>query len=310
MITLCGWQDNKDEVEKFQSSLEYQAIPPNYNGHGEGKDIFLWQYQQQVIGHVITHAQTRPDCVTHGLSGAIEVKQCVDIAIGRRNPDTGQVEPILSQFEEVASEPIYGQVHYLHQSYGAGLVVAWAIDYLNKYGYIPRKKYNSIDLSQYSGSNVDALNRRGKAIPDELIEESKKHPLLTYIPITTYTDARDIIAGGGLVVAGSNQGFNTDRDEQGFCKPRGVWPHCTFWDGCSDSSKRPGLEYRQSWGPGMPGGPRKVTLPSGLSIEMPEGAFLVDADVFENKIARAGECYGIIGITDIEAPLDIPFVSY
>jgi len=288
--------------ERFWSTLPYeglmQAAPELYQAD-DGKDWFLtdaeaaWVKMQKEAGNVIpwdldstgiyllNHHQTTNDCTSHGTSGALEDLQMVDI----------MWRGVAEQFTLVASEPLYGGaiVTIMHTRGDNGAYTSAPLDYATKYGWLPRAKYGDIDLTKYSGARATAYSKSG--VPATLLDTQKKQTLLLQVPIHNFEDASALLRQGYSVVGGSNQGFSMTRDKDGFCKPQGRWAHCTRFRG-RRLGKKPGLQYGQSWGPGMPGGPSIVTLDDGRPLQLPEGGFFVDPDTF-NSMVRQGEFYGL-----------------
>jgi hypothetical protein len=99
--------------------------------------------------------------------------------------------------------------------------------------------------------------------------------------VRSYDQARDALAAGLILLGGSDQLFSDVRDRFGFCFPRGLAFHRLALRGFSDNARRPGLVVQTYFGPDHPYGPRKVTLPHGKQLELPVGAFLIDAEVFD-----------------------------
>jgi hypothetical protein len=107
--------------------------------------------------------------------------------------------------------------------------------------------------------------------------------------VTDAESGRAALANGFPIPICSNQGFSTTRDARGFCRPQGSWNHCMLARGTcrvkAPSGGRPAIAIQQSWGE-SPTGPSRVTLESGREIELPQGVFLIELDVFGRMLAR------------------------
>jgi hypothetical protein len=84
-------------------------------------------------------------------------------------------------------------------------------------------------------------------VPDELEPYAKLRRCSETTLATTFEEAAAAIQNGYPVVICSGQGFSMSRDEDGFCKPGGVWWHCMCFAGVR-WGKRPGLLCLNSWG--------------------------------------------------------------
>jgi hypothetical protein len=115
---------------------------------------------------------------------------------------------------------------------------------------------------------------------------AKQHPIQTASKCTSYEEARDAIANGYPVSVASMRGFATNRDEDGFLRPSGVWAHQMYFCAVDDEYKRPGLLCVNSWGTSWSSGSRRH--------DQPEGSFWVDADVAD-KMFKAGDSFAYSG---------------
>jgi hypothetical protein len=84
-------------------------------------------------------------------------------------------------------------------------------------------------------------------VPDKLEPFAKLRRCSETTLATTFEEAAAAIQNGYPVVVCSGQGFSMARDDDGFCKPGGVWWHCMCLCGVR-WGKRPGLLCLNSWG--------------------------------------------------------------
>jgi hypothetical protein len=163
---------------------------------------------------------------------------------------------------------------------------------VTKYGTIVRGKYGSLDLTQYNGQTAQKLGAPNAGVPGPLEPQVREHPIKTTSLVRSYSEARDSIANGYPVPVCSTVGFDgqggsqTKRDQDGFARRNGSWPHCMLFAGVDDAFKRPGLLCVNSWGPTWITGPRRH--------EQPEGSFWVDADICDTMLGE-GDSFAISG---------------
>jgi hypothetical protein len=84
-------------------------------------------------------------------------------------------------------------------------------------------------------------------VPDELEPYAKLRRCSETTLAVDFEQAAASIQNGYPVVVCSGQGFSMSRDEDGFCRPGGVWWHCMCFAGVR-WGKRPGLLCLNSWG--------------------------------------------------------------
>lgn len=212
------------------------------------------------------------NCVGHGYARADDLLTCVEIAL------KGESE---SWQGYSCSEWLYGTSRVLvggGKIRGDGSVGTWAAKAISEYGTMLRKKYPEVDLSEYSGSRAKEWGSKA-GFPNQLVELGKQHLVRGTAIVRSYEEARDMIANGYPIPVCSNQGFSDKRDEQGFSKPKGIWPHCMLFSAVDDNSSRPGLLCdNRSWGDNWNSGPTRH--------EQPGGTFWVDAEVVDRMLKQ------------------------
>ena len=281
---LCGWVDSPKDVEQSMSSLPFPVFSDVHGaikGDGKGKIMLLHKIVEQVAGYYPIRHQLESDCVSHGSAGAVDVIKSVDIFIKK------DFEEWVS---ETATEDIYSGSRNIigkgRLGNGGGSLGIWAAKYVNEYGALTRKKYGNIDLSKYNVDRVRQWAGPGFILPKEILEEAKKHPVLTVSQVRTWEEVRDLIFNGYAVTIASNQGFSSTRDKDGFAKPEGSWPHQMVLVSMDDEYKRPGALCCNSWGV-WNSGPKRHG--------QPDGSFWIDAEELENRILRTGDCWAYSG---------------
>lgn len=278
MSNRFGWHQDPSAVRATLAQMPrayYMDHREQIRGTGAGKCVLLHKFVIQLNGSFHTNKQTIGDCVSHGAAKAAEVLMACDIAL------RGELELWKGL---VATEPIYAgsrvEVGKGQLGNSDGSVGAWAAKWLTDWGVLVRGKYGEIDLTTYSGDVAQQWGRRGAGCPDALEPIAREHPIKTASLVTSYDDARDAIANGYPVTVASMQGFRDDgkRDEDGFWKPTGQWPHQMCFIACDDEFKRPGLLCQNSWGSGWGSGPKRH--------DQPDGSGWVDADTCDRMLKQ------------------------
>jgi len=223
MSNSFGWIKNEKAVEKVMDSLPFPIFGDIWSpikDTGKGKIVLTYDYIIKVAGSFPMRKQAIGDCVSQGSAYAVDGVKSIDIFLKK-------------EFEEwvaeTATEDIYAgsriQIGKGQCGTGDGSVGAWAAEYVNKFGALPRQKYGSIDLSSYDGNKAKDWGMPNKGVPSELITIAKQHPIQTVSLVTSYEQCRDLIANGYTVTVASMQGFSSTRDSEGFAKPEGSWAH-------------------------------------------------------------------------------------
>lgn len=267
-----GWQKDPVQVDRVLGILRRPLFRPaahSIRGSGEGKISLLYENVREVVGYYPVRNQTVGDCVSQGAAAAVDAVKATEIV---RKYKQG------SWIAETATEPIYGlsrvEVGGGQLSGDDGSFGAWGALAVKEYGTLLRMEYGGYDLTTYSGDLARKWGESG--LPDELEPVAAEHPIRTVSLVLTYEDVRDALANGYACTIASDRGFKDVRDEDGFLKPKGSWPHQMAVVGVDDKSNRPGVCVINSWGKDWVSGPKRHN--------QPDGSFWVDAGVLENDI--------------------------
>jgi hypothetical protein len=275
-------------MKALAQPLFYAAAYP-LKDTGKGKVVLLYEFLKAHFGGKFPiHTQTIGDCVSHGWGLGVDVLVATQIKAGASEEFKG---PSATEIIYAGSRVEIGKGACGNQD---GSVGAWAAQFVVKYGTLIRGKYPGLDLTTYDGQTAKKLGAPHAGVPDPLEPEVKEHPVQTTSLIRNYSEARDAIANGYPVPVCSQVGFDgqggsqTKRDEKGFAKRNGKWPHCMLFAGVDDEDGRPGLLCINSWGPSWITGPKRH--------DQPEGSFWVDADTVDDML-REGDSFAMSGYT-------------
>ncbi|HEY2157680.1 MAG TPA: hypothetical protein VGH33_18770 [Isosphaeraceae bacterium] len=265
--TLGGWVHSPDEVAKHLATLAkptFAEAAPRLSGAGTGKTVLLYKAFKDVNGgqYIPYVAQQIGDCVSHGFGHGVDLLECVQIAVGKK----------AEKLEQTATEAVYGMARVDiggGSIWGDGAIGAWAAKAVSSIGTVNRDV-----VGPYSGQRAKEWGRSG--VPADIKAKAGEHKVQTTALVSTYEELEDALANGYPVPVCSNQGFTLTRDDQGFCRPRGVWGHCMLIVGLR-ADDRPGACIFQSWGPDVPSGP--------LAFDQPPNSFWADRKVVEDMLA-------------------------
>jgi hypothetical protein len=138
-------------------------------------------------------------------------------------------------------------------------------------------------------------------VPDELEPYAKLRRCSETTLATTFEEAAAAIQNGFACVACSGQGFSMSRDEDGFCKPGGVWWHCMTLAGVR-WGRRPGLLCLNSWGDSNTVGRH---YPETMPVVVRNCSFWIDADVVTKKMLAGRDSYVYAGYSGFK-PTQLP----
>lgn len=239
--------------------------------HGEPtQPILLYKAWKDVLGKYPDYpAQAIGDCVSFGHGHAVDLLQCVEIALG---------EP--SEYREVSTEFIYGESRKVsgHLGWADGSYGSAAVKSLIDCGCVSRELLGN--NGAYSGKRAKDWGYYGP--PADVESIAKKYKLGSVARVTDWPTLVAAIANGMPTTICSNQGFTMTRDRQGFCLASGHWGHCMMIAGLRFD--RPGALICQSWGPTNPSGP--------LDLDQPSFSFWAERSTVE-RILAAGDSWAL-----------------
>jgi hypothetical protein len=277
-----GWLYDPDAVRAHHAAHAVPAFADTPAGRAalaHTGDVYLWDAARKVTGAVLpARDQGRVgSCVGFGTASAVEHLICVQIASGRGG-----------RYRDLAPEVIYAGSRVevgRGRLTGDGSVGAWAVEWVSKWGVVPRGAHvgGKFDLTTYDEVRCRAWGRTG--VPDELEALAKDSPVKGYALVLSYEDADRAIRQGYPVVVCSGQGFAMRRDSDGFCLPSGVWYHCGAFIGTRAGPRR-GLFFLNSWGDRAHPGPR-------VPADAPAAGFWVDAAVADEMLRRWRDSYAL-----------------
>lgn len=133
-------------------------------------------------------------------------------------------------------------------------------------------------------------------MPDVLEPFAKERRCSETTLVTSFNDVAKAVGNGYACVVCSMQGFSMSRDDEGFCRPGGSWPHAMCIAGIR-WGKRPGALIINSWGASNTVGkhyPHNIPEPVRVS------SFWADADVID-RMCRGEDTYTYAGYSGFKA---------
>jgi len=272
-----GWIDDPEAVRECAAEMRcgrFRDTPAFAARRDRPDDVYLWEHCRAATGDVLPARDQKQvgSCVGVATATAVEHLLCVQVAEG-----SGE------EFRELASEVIYGGSRVEvggGRVRGDGSVGAWAAKFVRDYGVAPRGVYGRHDLRSYSERLCREFGRAG--LPEAVKAAAREHPVRGVANVTTWDECRAAVGSGYPVLVCSSQGFEFERDADGFCRPRGKWYHAMAVVGVR-GGPRPGGFLLNSWGPDAHTGPR-------VPADAPVAGFWADAATLD-RMLRQGDSW-------------------
>jgi hypothetical protein len=259
----------------------YRPQPPNSND-----EIFLYRAVQAIEpGHLPLDQRNIGSCVAVSHAGAIDALHAIN-------------KKLFKKFQAVSPESIYGGARNegrgrISHSYSDGSSGYAATTWLRNFGVTFQRDYgNGLDLSSYNVSRCKewgALGNGGR--PDGLNgpfdSEAKKTPIFS-AKVSTLEELDVALKNGFPVTVCSGIGFNSPRDKDGFCQPRGSWSHC-MWVAGKRNNGRKGYLIQNSWNAYIKGDGADS---SNKYQDQPDGSFYIEPAVMQ-RILNAGDSWAM-----------------
>lgn len=280
-----GWVADPDEVAAVVATLPVKVFADTPAGKVEEipRNVYGWKAYEKLFARpppVKDQGQVG-SCVSFGTNTAIERTLAAEI-VGRRGTS--------AEWTRYAEEATYGGSRVEiggGRIRGDGSVGAWAAQFVTRWGVVPRKKYDTADLSAYSESRARDWGRGG--VPAEFETVAREFPVESTVQVKSWDEAKTAIAQGYFIAVCSNQGFARQRDANGVARASGSWAHCMALDGYHTDDR--GREYGHivnSWGD------RYHTGPVGWGDPGPDG-FWAEASVID-RMLRQGDSWAFSGV--------------
>jgi hypothetical protein len=263
---LMGYLDDPPARFQMAQGLPWrtfaQALPEAMVE--EPKDVYLYKAWKDVLGSYPDYpAQEIGDCTSFGSGHALDLLQCIEIALGK--------QPIA--YSETCTEAIYGMgrelAHMLGRGDGCyGVAVTKA---LTEGGAVTREL-----VGPYSGARAKEWGKRG--VPKEIKGQALAYKVGAATLVTDCEELDAALNNGFPGIVCSSQGFTMKRDEHGVCAAKGTWQHCMGIAGRRTRNGRREYLIPQSWGSKTPSGP--------LSDDQPPFSFWIDERPMSKMLAR------------------------
>lgn len=284
-----GWSKDKAQIDinlDEERTLHFHNTPAGRAVLGD-EDRFLWQAVRKVNNkgppwYPNVNQLSVGCCVGCGWKHSVDVVQATQILGGR-----------LADWKPVSVEVIYGGSRVEiggERLSGDGSVGAWAAKWVKDYGVVPMEKFPEADLSKFSPSRARTFGRTG--VPKGLEKLARDHPVKSTALVRTWADVKRALLQGYPVAVCSDQGFRMERDQDGFCRASGTWPHCMAIIGYRKGPKE-GAFILNSWGDNAHTGP---VYPA----DMPVAGFWAEPSVIDGMV-RQGDSFALSDIAGFPA---------
>lgn len=278
-VIHSGWLGPKAVRQSLHLPRNSIAKFPQLHGTGNSKQVLLWKFLEHHEGPFQPYHQEHGDCVGQAAGLGATTLSAVQ-AYHRAN------EEFRGHFStEVAYAGSRIEVGGVRRGTGGSLCI-WASEFLNRWGAVLRGKYGPYDITNY---NVDLAIEWGRGggdgVPADLERIAKDRPVKAFAQVNSWDAACDAIANGYPILIGSNQGFETTTDSEGFLAPSGFWNHAMLLWGCDTLSSRQGGCIANSWG-------TQWINARQHKLGTPSGCFWADAYVID-RMLKQGDSYAL-----------------
>ena len=278
-----GWHEDPEEVNRVvaENGIQsfYAAAPACMATPPPSGPVILTRYMDMVWGKDkwIYNQGSCGSCVANGAGMAAEILVAQEVVDhGMDNP--GRLDCMTIYWGsrvEIGNNKLWGQ----------GSVGIWAAQWLQRYGCVVRKKYDSVDLTAYSAA-LCCSGYASKGVPADVEAVAKVHPIKTYASVKTWDELVSALTSGYPVTVASNQGFAYRRDQDGYANPQGNWAHQMIIIGYDPTDNS--AVILNSWGNDWITGPKPDW--------MPEGSFKVARSTTESML-RAGDSWALSNLS-------------
>ncbi len=255
---LQGWIDDPRSRNEFFESQKYQYFKePNIAGIGKGKRSLLWGYLKKLDPTAFEERQRTGDCVAHGSRNARDMARAAGI-IARKER--------YGWYERGALERTYGARGHGGQGMSPGVASKFERDV----GFLPRDKFDYVDLSAY---NPDVAIRWGRSgVPREVQSACNTHKVGVISIVRSQDDLMDAMINGYGAHSGQyaawdaspnkqhyynriSPGWNHDMAIGGYDDTKSFWPFRVWflmqeWGQWNQKPKEWPKDY-PPWVPGM-----------------------------------------------------------
>lgn len=281
---LGGWLGVDDKQQLAAAAFRpLSEVAPNLFGVAPPTEpVILYKAWKDVLGKYPDYlAQVNGTCVSMGHGHGNDLLQCVEIALG----EASEYRETHTEFIYAASREVAGILGRRDGSYGSAAIKA-----MTTVGVVSREMLGADGA--YSGPREKDWGYSGPPAKYKTMAAAFK--LGSAAAVTTWDELVAAITNGYPVTICSNWGFDSPRDEQGFCAARGTWPHCM----CLSAVRfdREGACCLQSWGPKQPQGP--------TVLDQPSFSFWIDRQYVE-KILAQGDSWALAKAADF-VKRDVP----
>lgn len=266
-----------------------------FAGAGAGKLSLLLPAVEQVYGYsALTHpGQKTGDCVSMAARDVILFLMCLEILSGRPDEETGLIEgtpevpEVALRHGVLANEPFYRFRGHSSQGMNCDQALRFAMEVG---GALARGVYQDpnddggagegVDLSEYN-VQWELPGRRG--VPEWIKRIARRNRLRDATRAKTHEQARDFVAQGRPIFICSSLGFSSNRDDNGYSRRSGSWPHSWHvvgYDDRPETKRKYGFPLALAghrWGQWNRGGRRIL----GTQIDIPHGYWWLDARLLD-----------------------------
>lgn len=308
IIDKNGWVPDAEASAKDAQVVQFRTFADTPAGQVQElpRQVFLWQAEQKLTGKPAPLKDQNPEgsCVGFGTTTAIERTLAAEIV--RRGGSAAEFAWFSEEATYIGSRnqgaTAAGGRPMNPRSQGSAGVFAKA--WVTTYGMVPKAKYATVDLTEYSAAR--AAQWRSTGLPKELEPVAKKYPVKDGAKVANWKECKAALASGYGVAICSTLSFSRQRDVNGVAqRTREGWNHCMAIDGYyTDANGREFGHVENSWSK-LPGVGPYHTGPTGWG-NPGTGGFWAAAETLGLGLQQ-GESYaysGVTGFPAVKLPVD------
>lgn len=291
-----GYVPNPKATAEFD-----EQIPKAYGDQLDALPYDLKQsaFPYRIVARYLKNAQTKftngrlnsknqggiGSCVGHGGASAAWFTTIGDILL-RGDPE--RLPLYNNEYVSVSASACYGLSRMAGGALGGwqGSNGSWMTDALIKYGCPWEIKTDRYDLSQYRVADAASFQSRG--VPQPILDDCAKNKFMAYARVRHPEQAVAAAQHGYGMHLCCGLGWSSGRDDDGFARRSGSWPHCqqigicyVNYEGFGRRPARRGIGIQNSWGNNWNRGGC-----GGMTPDLPHGSYIWDYDDFAQCLER------------------------
>lgn len=299
-----GWVNDRGGADEFVRSMGLEGVfagaAPDAMAVPVGEDVFLYRATDKASRarygkpFEVSNQGSMGSCVAHGAHHVVWTAESLAWVAGlRKEAPLRPSTPSIYGGSRVEARNRSGDGSSPVGGYSDGSTGFHAARWLRDWGVTYQQPYPAFGFDLTDGQSLEkewgAFGNGGKNDGGRFDAEAKKHPIKKVTRVQNWDELVQALSAGFPVTIASNVGFQAQaRDDQGYIRRNGQWPHQMALVGLrwqKNGSPRDGVLVLNSWGPRWP--------PQGggkFPADQPDGSFWISRQDAEAVLA-AGDSW-------------------